>query len=77
MEGDNGGVLEKKDLELTPTWIIALVCSFIVFISLCLERFLHFLGKVYRKLFKHIKMIKTISIILWFLLLNCVYVVFE
>ncbi|KMZ62689.1 MLO-like protein 1 [Zostera marina] len=45
MEGDNGGVLEKKDLELTPTWIIALVCSFIVFISLCLERFLHFLGK--------------------------------
>ncbi|KAF7842851.1 MLO-like protein 13 [Senna tora] len=32
-------------LEYTPTWIVAVVCSIIVFISLCVERALHWLGK--------------------------------
>ncbi|KAM0869233.1 hypothetical protein ACQ4PT_040826 [Festuca glaucescens] len=32
-------------LEETPTWIVALVCSVIVFISIIFERSLHYLGK--------------------------------
>ncbi|XP_041026473.1 MLO-like protein 13 isoform X2 [Juglans microcarpa x Juglans regia] len=35
----------SSSLEYTPTWIVALVCSIIVFISLCAERALHHLGK--------------------------------
>lgn len=36
----------NQSLEYTPTWIVAVVCSVIVFISLCVERALHRLGKV-------------------------------
>ncbi|CAN0857935.1 MLO-like protein 1, partial [Linum grandiflorum] len=32
-------------LEFTPTWVVAVVCSFIVVISLGVERLLHYLGK--------------------------------
>ncbi|KAK7332504.1 hypothetical protein VNO80_29256 [Phaseolus coccineus] len=35
----------NHSLEYTPTWIVAVVCSIIVFISLCVERALHKLGK--------------------------------
>ncbi|KAG4948932.1 hypothetical protein JHK86_042171 [Glycine max] len=35
----------NQSLEYTPTWIVAVVCSIIVFISLCVERALHKLGK--------------------------------
>jgi mlo protein len=38
-------------LEETPTWIVASVCSVIVFISIIFERALHYLGKVLRILF--------------------------
>ncbi|KAF3780195.1 hypothetical protein EJ110_NYTH39815 [Nymphaea thermarum] len=38
---------EEGSLEYTPTWIVAVVCSVIVFISLTLERILHYLGKFY------------------------------
>jgi len=38
-------------LEYTPTWIVAVVCSIIVFISLCAERALHCLGKVNHLIF--------------------------
>lgn len=34
-------------LEYTPTWVVALVCTVIVFISLTVERILHYIGKVY------------------------------
>ncbi|KAF5471371.1 hypothetical protein F2P56_008180, partial [Juglans regia] len=35
----------SSSLEYTPTWIVALVCSIIVLISVCAERALHHLGK--------------------------------
>ncbi|TKY72317.1 MLO protein 13 [Spatholobus suberectus] len=35
----------NHSLEYTPTWIVAVVCSIIVFISLCVARALHRLGK--------------------------------
>ncbi|KAL4556380.1 hypothetical protein LXL04_039031 [Taraxacum kok-saghyz] len=36
---------ESRSLEYTPTWIVAVICSIIVFISLLAERSLHHLGK--------------------------------
>ncbi|XP_020261884.1 MLO-like protein 1 isoform X2 [Asparagus officinalis] len=44
-----GGEEESIKLEFTPTWIVAVVCSVIVFISLLVERQLHFLGKLFKK----------------------------
>lgn len=44
-----GGEEEGIKLEFTPTWIVALVCSVIVFISLLVERQLHFLGKLFKR----------------------------
>lgn len=44
----------NDSLEYTPTWIVAVVCSIIVFISLCVERALHKLGKVNSHLSIHI-----------------------
>jgi hypothetical protein len=50
MEGGAGGetdaMPEADALEFTPTWIVAGVCSLIVVISLAVERFLHYIGKV-------------------------------
>ncbi|XP_042512627.1 MLO-like protein 13 isoform X2 [Macadamia integrifolia] len=37
--------VEANSLEYTPTWVVAAVCTVIVFISLCAERLLHRLGK--------------------------------
>ncbi|XP_057433443.1 MLO-like protein 13 isoform X2 [Lotus japonicus] len=39
----------NESLEYTPTWIVAVVCFIIVFISFCVERALHELGKFLRK----------------------------
>ncbi|XP_058723658.1 MLO-like protein 13 isoform X3 [Vicia villosa] len=39
----------NQSLEYTPTWIVAVVCSVIVFISLCVERALHRLGKYLKR----------------------------
>ncbi|XP_022863837.1 MLO-like protein 13 [Olea europaea var. sylvestris] len=36
-----------RSFEYTPTWIVALVCLIIVFISLSAERGLHYLGKCF------------------------------
>ncbi|XP_026663765.2 MLO-like protein 1 isoform X2 [Phoenix dactylifera] len=45
-----GGDGEKElTLEKTPTWIVAVVCSIIVIISLLVERFLHLLGKYLKR----------------------------
>ncbi|KAE8767044.1 seven trans-membrane protein [Hordeum vulgare] len=43
------GEEEAATLEFTPTWIVALVCSIIVLISLLAERCLHYLGKTFRR----------------------------
>nr|BAJ24153.1 seven trans-membrane protein [Triticum aestivum] len=40
-----GGGGKAKPLEYTPTWIVALVCSVMIIISLLFERLLHRLGK--------------------------------
>ncbi|KAM3372406.1 hypothetical protein ACQJBY_019334 [Aegilops geniculata] len=42
MAGEGG---KAKPLEFTPTWIVALVCSVMIIISLLFERLLHRLGK--------------------------------
>ncbi|XP_072970661.1 MLO-like protein 1 [Typha angustifolia] len=52
MAGGGGGASEIT-LEFTPTWIVAVVCSVIVFISLFFERFLHYVGKTLKR--KHQK----------------------
>ncbi|KAL1320509.1 hypothetical protein HN51_065189 [Arachis hypogaea] len=39
----------NESLEYTPTWIVAVVCTIIVFISLVVERGLHKLGKYFKK----------------------------
>lgn len=44
---------EEATLEYTPTWVVAVVCSVIVAISLAVERLLHCLGHVLKK--KHQK----------------------
>ncbi|KAL7106477.1 hypothetical protein ACP275_07G116100 [Erythranthe tilingii] len=43
MAGGGGG--EGVSLEYTPTWVVALVCTVIVAISLAAERVLHYAGK--------------------------------
>ncbi|KAI3851536.1 hypothetical protein MKX03_012027 [Papaver bracteatum] len=46
MAGGGGeGEGDADSLEYTPTWIVALVCSIIVFISLAVEKFLHHLER--------------------------------
>ncbi|KAL5226822.1 hypothetical protein ABZP36_015087 [Zizania latifolia] len=40
---------EAAALEFTPTWIVAAICSLIVFISLAAERCLHYLGKTLKR----------------------------
>ncbi|MED6113022.1 MLO-like protein 1 [Stylosanthes scabra] len=40
-----GGAEEEANLEFTPTWVVAAVCTVIVAISLAAERFLHYGGK--------------------------------
>ncbi|XP_071696964.1 MLO-like protein 13 [Rutidosis leptorrhynchoides] len=40
---------ESRSLEYTPTWIVAVICSIIVLISLVAERGLHHLGKFLKR----------------------------
>ncbi|XP_022718217.1 MLO-like protein 1 isoform X2 [Durio zibethinus] len=59
-------------LEYTPTWVVAVVCSVIVFISLAAERMLHFFGKYLKKknqkpLFKALQKIKEELMLLGFI----------
>ena len=44
-----GGVDEGIDLEFTPTWVVAVVCSVIVGVSFAVERLLHYAGKRLKK----------------------------
>ncbi|XP_057953264.1 MLO-like protein 1 [Malania oleifera] len=41
----SGGEEEGTTLEFTPTWVVALVCTVIVSISLAVERLIHYAGK--------------------------------
>ena len=41
---------EGPTLEYTPTWVVAVVCSVIVAISLAVERLLHYTGKACQSL---------------------------
>ncbi|XP_065860883.1 MLO-like protein 1 isoform X2 [Euphorbia lathyris] len=63
-----GGV----NLEYTPTWVVALVCSIIVAISLAVERILHYLGKLLKRkkqkpLFEALQKIKEELMLLGFI----------
>ncbi|CAN6479228.1 unnamed protein product [Victoria cruziana] len=63
---------EEGSLEFTPTWIVAVVCSIIVFISLALERILHYLGKHLKKtnqkpLFEALQKVKEELMLLGFI----------
>ncbi|ERN20156.1 hypothetical protein AMTRI_Chr06g201430 [Amborella trichopoda] len=67
-EGAEAGL----SLEYTPTWVVAAVCSVFVFISLFLERFLHFLGKFLKRknqkpLFEALQKVKEELMLLGFI----------
>jgi hypothetical protein len=66
-----GEVEEGPDLQFTPTWVVALVCTIIVAVSLAVERSLHYLGKFLKKkdqksLFQALQKIKEGSSIFYF-----------
>ncbi|KAI3942961.1 hypothetical protein MKW98_005473 [Papaver atlanticum] len=72
MAGGGGGESRLDSLEYTPTWIIALVCSVFVFISLAVERLIHTLGKYLKKknqkpLFEALQKIKEELMLLGFI----------
>ncbi|CAL1404747.1 unnamed protein product [Linum trigynum] len=59
-------------LEFTPTWVVAVVCTFIVVISLAVERLLHYLGKLMKRknqkpLFEALQKIKEELMLLGFI----------
>ncbi|KAM0942545.1 hypothetical protein DsansV1_C14g0128221 [Dioscorea sansibarensis] len=49
MAEDSSPSSESLTLEFTPTWVVAVVCSIIVAISLCAERLIHYLGKFLKR----------------------------
>lgn len=68
----SGGGEEETNLEFTPTWVVALVCTVIVAVSLAAERFLHYAGKFLKKknqkpLYEALQKIKEGFIVLYFL----------
>ncbi|KAF8402443.1 hypothetical protein HHK36_013399 [Tetracentron sinense] len=59
-------------VEFTPTWIVAAVCTIIVFISLLVERILHYAGKYLKKknqkpLFEALQKVKEELMLLGFI----------
>ncbi|WOL02403.1 MLO-like protein 1 [Canna indica] len=75
-----GGGDSELTLEFTPTWIVTVVCSIIVLISLIFERFLHYLGKLLKKknkkpLFDALQKIKEELMLLGFI--SLLLVVFQ
>ncbi|KAJ6819771.1 MLO-like protein 13 [Iris pallida] len=63
---------EKDTLEYTPTWVVAVVCSVIIAISLVAERLLHHLGKFLKRkkqdsLFSALQKLKEELMILGFI----------
>ncbi|KAJ8615982.1 hypothetical protein MRB53_035354 [Persea americana] len=67
-----GGEAKGISLEYTPTWVVAVVCSVIVFISFFLERILHYLGKLLKRknqkpLFEALQKVKEELMLLGFI----------
>ncbi|GAA0140630.1 hypothetical protein LIER_01939 [Lithospermum erythrorhizon] len=67
-----GGGEEGNTLEFTPTWVVALVCTVIVAISLAAERLLHFGGKYLKRtnqqpLFQALQKVKEELMLLGFI----------
>ncbi|KAL6563556.1 hypothetical protein OROGR_002515 [Orobanche gracilis] len=67
-----GGEEEGSTLEFTPTWVVAVVCTLIVAISLALERLLHYIGKYLKKtnqkpLFEALQKVKEELMLLGFI----------
>ncbi|KAG9141342.1 hypothetical protein Leryth_001800 [Lithospermum erythrorhizon] len=67
-----GGGENEVNLEYTPTWIVALVCSVIVAVSLSVERIIHYVGKYLLKkrqipLFEALRKIKEELMLLGFI----------
>ncbi|XP_030528208.1 MLO-like protein 15 isoform X2 [Rhodamnia argentea] len=63
---------EGTTLEYTPTWVVAVVCTVIVVISLAVERFIHYAGKYLKKrnqkpLFEALQKIKEELMLLGFI----------
>ncbi|KAI9161231.1 hypothetical protein LWI28_015619 [Acer negundo] len=59
-------------LEYTPTWVVAVVCTVIIVISLAVERLLHYLGKLLKRknqkaLFEALQKIKEELMLLGFI----------
>ncbi|KAJ0086248.1 hypothetical protein Patl1_09360 [Pistacia atlantica] len=70
--GEGGGPGASRELDQTPTWAVALVCSVIVLISIILEQLIHLLGKVFQKrrkvaLFEALEKIKDELMLLGFI----------
>ncbi|KAF8041403.1 hypothetical protein BT93_A0111 [Corymbia citriodora subsp. variegata] len=66
------GGAEGPTLEFSPTWVLAVVCTVIVVISLAVERFLHYAGKYLKKrnqkpLFQALQKIKEELMLLGFI----------
>ncbi|CAO2818930.1 unnamed protein product [Amaranthus hypochondriacus] len=73
-------VVEELNLEYTPTWVVALVCFFIISISLLVERCLHYVGKYLKKndqkpLFEALQTIKDELMLLGFI--SLLFTVFQ
>ncbi|XP_074283869.1 MLO-like protein 1 [Silene latifolia] len=45
----SGGGAEEANLESTPTWVVSIVCTLIVLISLAAERLIHLIGKYLKR----------------------------
>ncbi|KAL9267579.1 MLO-like protein [Drosera capensis] len=65
---------ERRELDQTPTWAVALVCLVIIFISISLEKVLHRIGKARfftdknkRKMYDALEKIKTELMVLGFI----------
>ncbi|KAL2536857.1 MLO-like protein 13 [Forsythia ovata] len=56
-----------RSFEYTPTWVVALVCFTIVFISFCAERGLHHLGKNQDALYEALQKLKEELMLLGFI----------
>ncbi|KAL9268956.1 MLO-like protein [Drosera capensis] len=63
---------ERRELDQTPTWAVALVCLVIIFISISLEKVLHRIGKFFtdknkKKMYDALEKIKTELMVLGFI----------
>ncbi|XP_008804580.1 MLO-like protein 9 isoform X2 [Phoenix dactylifera] len=70
--GGGGGGAPPRELDQTPTWAVASVCSIIIIISILLEKVLHHIGEWFRErrkkaLFEALEKVKAELMILGFI----------